>query len=119
MPVNIAGNNRVAKHRDAIRDAYKRGQTTTQLARSYECSVSTIYDLVEDLVEQFSTSSARVRARRYSRSFNELERREKAAFRHFDELGDKVSYDRWQEARNARIEAQGAKEASPRTSKFY
>lgn len=103
MPTNIAGKNRIAKHKEAIRDAYKRGATTYELARQYGCHPSTIYDLVLDLT-QYRKNYLRVKARRNANLapvLGDLEAREKAAFRRFDELGDKKSYDRWQEAKRA------------------
>ena len=121
MPTNIAGKNRISKHREAIRDAYKRGATTYELARQYGCHSSTILCLVGDLT-QYRKNYVRVKARRNANvapALSDLGAREKAAFRRFDELGDKVSYDRWQEAKRARIEAVGTVEGAPRPSRFY
>ena len=167
MPANISGRNRIAKHREAIRDAYRRGQTTSELARMYECHSTTIYALVADLTSEFpkganvtkverraSANRAAIRrdyasgvspsviSRRLSISTQTVYRycrdlvhvssvsvkddesavlkaREKAAFRRFDELGDKVSYDRWQEAKKARIPANAPTVKAPRPSRFY
>lgn len=112
MPTNLEGKNRIAKHKEAIRDAYTRGATTYELARRYGCAPSTVYDLVRDLT-QYRKDYLAVLARRKANTApatSGLEAREKAAFRRFDELGDKTSYDAWQAAKKARIEALRANE---------
>ena len=103
---------RASANRAAIRRDYASGVSPLVIARRFSISTQTVYRYCRDLVHVSSVSVK-------DDESAVLKAREKAAFRRFDELGDKVSYDRWQEAKKARIPANAPTVKAPRPSRFY